>query len=62
MCYLHFSGFVDPSKIKDFHEHRDQFINASKTTNFLDAVKDIDNYIKNTKVIYLYIHVYSGFD
>lgn len=52
---MHFSGFVDPAKIKDFEEHRNEYAQAGKTQEFHDAIKEIDEYINDLKVTYIYI-------
>lgn len=44
MLYV-FSGFVKYDKIKNYEEHREQFITGSKQNSFQNAVKYIDDII-----------------
>lgn len=46
-----FSGFIDRAKLEPFHENRDKFMQQKNIgDDFLAAIEDIDEFIKNPKV------------
>lgn len=54
-----YSGFVDPGKIEDFHQNREKFMKQDKVgDDFICAVKDVDEFLKNPKVIKCVINLF----
>lgn len=44
------SGLVDSHFIKNYHEHREELTKKGRGKNFIDAVKQLEEYMSNRVV------------
>lgn len=45
MIYSYISAFADKTKVMDYEQNKDKYVNGSKSTEFIDAVEKIEKFI-----------------
>lgn len=59
---MHYRSFCDPSKVFEYFERRDEFINSVDTQEFRNAVEQLEQYVKNPDVSFTFQFLLFKFD